>query len=127
MNQYYSLTIGDLISRPKALGLVEHFGVVIGPDAVLQNTPERGEHLTSFVEFAAGQRIRKWSTSANPMSVVARARQILARPREYNAVNRNCQHTAHEAADGRAKSPIITILFWTIVAAVIWLLVVKRR
>ncbi len=125
MNQYPNIAIGDLISRPKGLGLVEHFGVVVAPDLVLQNTPERGEHVTSVIGFAADQRIRRLSTSADPASVVARARAILSRPRKYNLFNRNCEHTAREAAHGKAESWIINILLLLTVGVVLWVLVRK--
>lgn len=128
MNYYQpSLNIGDLLIRPKVLGLIDHFGVVIAHDRVLQNTPERGEHVTTVNEFSAGQKITVRSTGANPSSVLARAREILAYPQKYHLINRNCQHTANEVANGEAKSPMLFLAILTMIAGILMCLCMRRR
>ena len=68
--------IGDLLIRDKALGIFDHIGVVVASNLVLQNTPERGEHIALVQEFAAGQPIKVQRTGADPSCVIARARKI---------------------------------------------------
>lgn len=127
MNRNILINIGDLLTRPKTLGFVDHYGVVVSPNTVLQNTPEKGEHLASVDEFAAGQRISVIRTSANPLEVQARCRKSLANRKAYNLVNRNCEHTAFEVAYGIAKSPqfIAAIIIGVIIFLAI--LVLQRR
>jgi len=107
MNYTPVIGIGDRLARPKFFGLVQHEGVLVGYDTVLTNTPGKGEHIASLQDFAAGQRITVRPTGADPASVVARARRILARPRRYDPIARNCQHTVNESVYGVAKSPSV--------------------
>jgi hypothetical protein len=115
-------TIGDLLVRPKAGGLINHIGVLVAHNTVLQNTPDKGEHLATVGEFAAGAPVKVVSTGAHPSVVVARAREILARAKAYNPFARNCEHTASEAVGGIAKSP--QLVFFAILAVIIALLVI---
>lgn len=109
MNYNPAIGIGDVLARPKCFGFVQHLGVLIGYDTVLTNTPEKGEHVASLQEFAAGQRITVRHTSADPAGVVARARRILAKPKRYDPIIRNCQHTVNETVHGVPKSPSVGI------------------
>ena len=118
----YTPSIGDLLVRPKAFGIVKHVGVLVAHNTVLQNTPEKGEHLTTMAEFAAGAPVTVLPTGAHPSHVMARARQILARAKAYNPLARNCEHTATEAVRGVAKSP--QLLFFAAFAVIIALLVI---
>ena len=104
---YYSptISIGDLLIRPKALGLFDHIGVVVAPNTVLQNTPGKGEHLSTVNEFSNSQPIKVRHTGADPFIVTARAQKTLANPKQYDAATRNCEHTAYEIVCGIAKSP----------------------
>jgi hypothetical protein len=117
-----TIGIGDVLFRSKCLGLVQHLGVVINHDTVLSNTPERGEHCSTIAEFAHGQELKVQHSGAQPHNVIARARQILANPKKYHLINRNCQHTTTEAVSGTAQSPLV-VLFWVIagVCFLIWL------
>jgi hypothetical protein len=118
----YTPAIGDFLVRPKAGGLVKHVGVLIAPNNVLQNTPEKGEHLATVNEFAAGAPVTVLPTGAQPAHVMARARQILARAKAYHPLARNCEHTATETVGGVAKSP--QLLFFAAFAVIITLLVI---
>ena len=113
MSHHSSLTIGSLLLRPKCLGIVQHEGVLVGCNVVLHNTPEKGEHISSVEGFAAGHPIQVLATGVHPSVIVARARRILLRPKAYDLLARNCQHTSSEIVRGVAKSS------WAIGAAIV--------
>jgi hypothetical protein len=117
----YTPTIGDVLVREKALGIFNHVGVLVAPNTVLQNTPEKGEHLAAVPEFAAGQPIKVLPTGANPSGVIARARRVLSNAKPYHPISRNCEHTATEVVRGFARSP--QLLFFVGLAIVIMLAV----
>lgn len=119
---FYTPATGDLLIRDKALGIFDHFGVVVAPNTVLQNTPERGEHLASVHEFAAGQLIKVTPTGADPSGVMVRARKVLADAKAYNPFSRNCEHTTSDVLYGVAKSP--QLLFCVVLGLVIVFVVV---
>ncbi len=124
----YIPSIGDLLIRPKTLGFINHVGVVVGPDAVLQNSPGRGEHIATIQEFAAGQPVVAHRTGAAPGDVLGRARKILANPRAYDLALRNCEHTAGDVLRGVAKSP--QFLLWgalAVVGLLVFLVLCLRR
>jgi len=104
MNTITNIVVGDVLTRPKALGIATHFGVVIAPNAVLQNTPERGEHLTTVQDFSAGKPITVHRTGVHPSIVVARAHNALANPQKYDLIQNNCEHTTTKIVQGIAKS-----------------------
>lgn len=103
----YTPQIGDLVTRPKVGGIVNHVGVVVGPDAVAHNTPGKGEHLSTLEEFAAGQPVTVHPTGADQAGVLARACSVISRPKPYNPFWRNCQHTVSEISVGVAKSSVV--------------------
>jgi hypothetical protein len=124
----YMLSIGDLLIRPKCLGFVEHEGVFVGSNSVITNTPDKGEHLSTIQEFAAGQPVRVQRTGANPNEIIARAKAILAKPRKYDPAIRNCQHTAAEVITGAAKSrQVMTVLLVVVCVAVVYVVGRSRR
>ncbi len=102
--------------RPKIQGFVTHMSTVVGHGLVLHNTPEKGEHIATVEEFAAGQPVAVKQTGANPQAVVERARKIVSNPQGYHPVKRNCEHTVFEVVYGIAKSP--QFIFWASVAIV---------
>ncbi len=118
-------TIGDLLIRNEALGLINHIGVLVAPNAVLQNTLAKGEHLTDLKGFACGQPVKVLRMAANPFDVIARARRSLAKPRAYDLFARNCEHTAFEVARGIARSP--QLVFWLMVSIIVLLVIWARR
>ncbi len=105
MNDNTTINIGDLLTRPKALGLLTHVGVVVGPNTVIHNVPSKGEHLATFQEFSAGKPTKVHHTGANPLAVITRAQNSIGNPKKYDPVRRNCEHTATEVIRGDAKSP----------------------
>ena len=126
MNQ--QLNIGDLLIRPKCPGFINHVGVCVGPNAVLQNTPSRGEHIATVQEFAAGAPIQVKPTGVSPVLVLSRLREMLHRRRPYHVLERNCEHTATEVTFGKAISP--QMVFWTCLAIAVaagWLLFSGKR
>jgi hypothetical protein len=120
------LRIGDVLSRPKALSFVEHFGVVIGTDRVLHNTPEKGEHVSSVAQFAAGENLTVHRREVHVMSLLARTQHVLTKPRRYNLLTRNCEHTLSEVLWGVAKSPTFIIVA-LLAAAVVLCLALRGR
>ncbi len=125
MNHTPIIGIGDVLMRPKFFGLVQHRGVFVGGNAVLTNTPGKGEHLVTVDEFSAGERITPHRSGANPLDVLARGRRILANPRKYDPILRNCEHTTTELTDGKAKSP--SLIFVGAVAATIGVIYALTR
>lgn len=122
--------IGDFLINQKMYGTVNHVGVLVGPDIVLQNTPSNGEHVCTLYEFSAGQPVSVHPTGADHISVLERTRKILAAPQKYNAFKRNCEHTAYEVAWGAAKSPQVEQTVKNairIVLAVAFTCVTKRK
>jgi len=105
MNPRILPQVGDLIVRTKFLGLTKHVGVVIGFDQVLHNTPEKGEYISTIQEFGSGFPVTVYRSGASPAVVIVNASRILANPKEYDVLQRNCEHTATETAYGRSDSP----------------------
>jgi hypothetical protein len=118
------LKIGDLLTRPKALGIV-HVGVAVGNDAVFHNSPLKGEHVSTVAEFAKGQPVHVHHTGIAAPTLLQRVGNILATPRGYSAIDRNCEHSVTEVLTGKAKSPQllgwIVVAVIVVVAAVLWL------
>ncbi|MDF9828544.1 cell wall-associated NlpC family hydrolase [Ereboglobus sp. PH5-10] len=96
--------IGDILLRPKGLGIINHVGVSDGNGHVVHNLPSKGEHITTVEAFAEGKPVTVKSTGANPHSVLAKMRQILAHPKEYCLISRNCEHTASDIIQGKPRS-----------------------
>ncbi len=94
---------GDVVSRRK--GIVMHRGIALGDGRVLHNTPFKGEHVCSEVEFSDGHRLY-----VTPMDRAARQRALLhaevgATRRRYSLLSNNCEHTVSRALGGEAESP----------------------
>ncbi|HTI70310.1 MAG TPA: hypothetical protein VMF06_10100 [Candidatus Limnocylindria bacterium] len=98
------LRSGDVLTRPKRWSPFTHTGVVVAPNVVLHNTPESGEHLSSYADFAQGQRVRVIRRRVAP-GFFSRIIAIVRRPKSYSPVTRNCEHTALEAVQGKSTSP----------------------
>ena len=117
----FQLSPGDLMLRPKCLGIVQHEGVVVGNNLVLHNPPEKGEHVSTVEVFADGKPVRVQRTSTTPATILLRARQLLCRPRQYDPLTRNCQHTASELIRGRASSTWAqTVALLLLLAVAVW-------
>lgn len=104
----YTPAIGDYLTRPKKdlfRNIVTHVGAVIGYNQVLQNTPGKGEHVATFQEFADGEPVAVHKTQAHPIKVQTNAQRILANPKPYHPLVRNCEQTATEVVEGKPRSP----------------------
>lgn len=111
---------GDVLRRHKTG--VWHLGVYWGEGEVLHNTPgiKGGECLTSYKTFAAGREV--YVAHSNPQTraeVMHRASGILAHPRSYSYVWRNCEHTVYEVIEGRPRSPTVKRMDQVLGAAVV--------
>jgi hypothetical protein len=107
---------------------VQHEGVVVGYNAVLHNTPGKGEHVSTLKEFADGKPVQAQATGADPAQVVVRSRQLLFKPKQYDLLGRNCQHTTSGIIQGIARSPwVIGGAIILAVVAGIWVLSIPLR
>jgi hypothetical protein len=88
---------------------VQHVGVVSPGGRVLENDPVHGERVNSLSGFAAGKPVRVHRTNAPSGEVVQRARSLLANPKRYDLLKRNCEHTANEVIRGRPFSPQVAV------------------
>lgn len=116
------LYVGDVVSVDK--GLFTHVGVVL-PGGILENSPGHRERVVSYAEFCGGQTPRVKRTGANAALVMARAAKILRNPREYHAVNQNCEHTVNEVLQGKAESP--QLAGWALLGGIIGLMALLSR
>ena len=121
MNYIPTIRVGDMLLRPEALGFLQHVGVAIAPDRVLQNTRDRGEHVTTLQGFSAGKPVTVRRSDAHPAIVRARAEAVLANPQPYDPVLNNCEHTASKIIHGIARSPQLAFI---VIMAVVALLIV---
>jgi len=112
---------GDVLVRSK-FGFFDHFGIVIGHDRVLHNAPGKGEHISSIKEFSARQGIRVQPANVDRGTVLANARRIIGDLKEYDLINRNCEHTAYESIEGKARSPqLVAVLGFLLFVLLMWL------
>ena len=118
----YTPAIGDYLTRPKKdifRGIITHIGAVIGHNQVLQNTPEKGEHVATFEEFANGELVKAHKTGAHPAKVHANVQRILENPKSYHPVARNCEQTATEAVEGKPRSPQMAVIICCVAGFII--------
>lgn len=94
--------IGDIVSVQK--GPFTHVGVVVS-NGILQNSPGSHERVVSRQEFAGGQTISIQRTNVPVGLILQRAAKILANPKNYDTLFRNCEHTVNEVVNGSPESP----------------------
>lgn len=100
----------EVLERRK-LG-VWHRGLLLDDGRVLHNTPEKGEHISSFSEYAKGERvIRKPIPNYLRTASASRILNIILNPSPYSWATRNCQHTANEVIYGESKSEYVALGF----------------
>jgi hypothetical protein len=114
---------GDLLFLRKH-PLFEHVGVYLGLDRILQNTPERGEHVVSYADFANGMPVRIRKVQAESQIVAWRAAARLQKPKKYDPLLNNCEHTANAVANGKAWSP--QLIGWILIGSLVWIYVCRR-
>jgi hypothetical protein len=75
-------------------GLVHHVGILRPDGLVVHNTPARGEHISSMPEFAEGAPIHDGGViPAAHLPILRNNLRIASRqPRQYDAINNNCEH-----------------------------------
>lgn len=121
------LQVGDQIARPKIQGVVDHVGVVVGHDRVLHNTPSRGEHESTYREFAASQRVRRIGrvkSYREAQGVVARGAAILRAPKAWSLLN-NCEVTVARALGLPPQSK--QLVGWSLFFAVVGVALLTAR
>lgn len=99
----------SVIARRKAHGDGEHWGVLIPRNLVAHNTPERGEHIATFLEFAPDARFRV-VRHVPPERFYASMRRIHAAaesPGAYHPTKNNCQSFANRVTGEAARSPAV--------------------
>ncbi|MDO6542798.1 hypothetical protein [Photobacterium sanguinicancri] len=107
--QTLNLTSVTELYRKKASGMVAHAGLLLeftcGRQAVLHNTPERGAHLSSFVQFSENQNVNITKQYFSELDIMKqRIVSILSKKNKYSVFD-NCEHLASEVITGIAKSP----------------------
>lgn len=96
-----------VIARPKLSGIGEHWGGLLPDGKVAHNTPERGEHLSSFLEFACGRDVRVVESvpALEHQDVIRRVQLMLVAPRSYHATTNNCETLANRLVGKHPESP----------------------
>lgn len=120
MNKAVGLKSGDIVRRRK--GWVWHWGVYLGSDRVLHNTPEKGEHVSSLEDFAAEKPVERFSVrEIDRSAILARAATVAANPKEYSYLWRNCEHTVLSMYQNEERSPTVeaAVAFLLLLAGVI--------
>ena len=105
------IQIGDVLTRRKGIAPLIHYGVVVGDNLVVQNTPDMGEHAVTFHEFAAGEQVIVKRSNVHPSVIASRARAILSQPKKYDIFLNNCEHTVAKIIKGKPLSS--QILLWS--------------
>lgn len=108
------IQIGDVLTRRKGIAPVIHYGVVVGDNLIVQNTPDTGEHAVTFHEFSAGEQVMVKRSNVHPSVIVGRARAILNNPQKYDIFLNNCEHTVAKIINGKPLSS--QILLWSTLA-----------
>mgnify|MGYP003118627555 CR=1 FL=1 len=88
----HSFKIGDILYRSKLL--VQHAGVVVGDNAVLQNSPS-GVEICSLTEYGEGKVIKVISSNlpeTDKEEFIKRALELVQKGKKYQLLNFNCEH-----------------------------------
>ena len=117
-------SVGDVLTRLK-LPFV-HMGIYLGDRQVLHNTPERGEHISDISEFSRGQHLSVQNTLRHLIpGFRQRAMETLVRPRKYDALSNNCEHTVTRVIEGKSYSAQLWI-FLVLIAGTAIILAARR-
>lgn len=101
MNKYFGNHIiepADVLIRNKSLfGIIDHFGVYVGDNRIIENHPDSGVRLVSWDQFFQGRnlnRVRKFLGSPQDrMNAVNHAHSYLGTP--YHLMDFNCESFAN--------------------------------
>ena len=118
---------GDILLRWK--DPVWHMGIYMGDGQVLHNSPGLGEQVTPYNVYAAGQQVKaSQPDSTKRAEIMQRAWEIMKNPQDYKHLTRNCEHTAYEVVEGKAKSPTVEKLAWiALITVTVGLVLVFRK
>lgn len=95
----------SVIARPKLSGGGEHWGVRVG-DLVAHMTEDRGPHVVTYGEFAAGRPVRE-VRQVHPLehnATLGRIRHEIANPTRYHLLDNNCEIFANRVTGYAPKS-----------------------
>jgi hypothetical protein len=117
---------GDKLSRPK--GAFTHTGIYVGYGRVFHSTPERGPHISTFDQFAAGKLVTVHpANNADRTAILIRVRAELERQQKYDLIFNNCQHTSSKAAVGQAASEDLQAIAWISVMLMLIFLAARKQ
>lgn len=121
------LIAGDKISRPKMGGTVRHIGVYLGNNHVFHNSPEMGEHVSTFADFAAGQTVNidKRDPNVNLVQLNWRVEERLQNRKPYHWSDYNCEDAANYVLTGKTGSE--QLQGWAAIAAGVALVAMLTR
>ena len=99
----------SVIARPKIRGGGEHWGVLMPGGRVAHNTPERGEHIASLLEFAPGGRFRvvRHVLPEHFHASMNRIQASIRSPGAYHPTKNNCQTFANRVTGEAPRSPAV--------------------
>jgi hypothetical protein len=108
-----------IIARPKLIGVGEHWGVLLPDGRVAHCTPERGEHICSLHEFAAGYQlsIKRDLPVAQQGQAMRTLWEVLRAPKPYHPTDNNCEIFANRIAGEKPESPTLNSLIFVAVVA----------
>jgi hypothetical protein len=99
----------SIIAREKLTGLGQHWGVALPNDHVAHNTDDKGPHVVTLEEFAAGNPI--WKVREVPLSehnaTLQRIQQELSAPMSYDLLKNNCETFANRVTGYVPESPSV--------------------
>lgn len=98
---------GDILQRPK--GPVTHQGIALPGERVFHNAPGKGEHVTTFLEFARGKDVTVLKSDPEVRRMtLQRVQAAIKNPQKYSLLSNNCEHTVSRATKGISSSPQLT-------------------
>lgn len=103
-----NLRAGDILVRRK--WIADHMGIYLGNGEVLHNIPGKGEHRSSFDEFADEKKVKYQIPENNERSYILRnAINVLSSPESYNIFTNNCEHTVRKITEGKSYSEQLVV------------------
>lgn len=82
-----------------------HVGVYLGNGMIFHNHWRNNAEIISLHKFSNGKEILILENGIDDVeSFLARLQQVILRPRSYNALTNNCEHTASYVRVGEAHS-----------------------
>jgi hypothetical protein len=101
-----------IVAREKLTGLGTHVGVLQSNGTVFHTTHDRGPHIVSLPEFAAGKAVtvNRVIPSSEHYAVQVRILLELMNPSPYHLFENNCEIVANRVAGKPAVSP--QVLLW---------------